>query len=159
MEVLTIANRYDNTTDKRYYEAYPFLPDTLKHKLTPKNIIENYSLFTRGYKKLYKINFDKAIELRGFCRHMLIDYINSIVDDINSNTNINIFNNLHVDFLFLKEIENICDKDCGEFINLPFLRVLSHICYCINKINDDSTRNYLTYDFLTGYLEALSLCF
>lgn len=153
-----MANRY-NTMNKRHYGIYPFLPDTLKDKLTPKNIIENYSLFTNGYKKLYKIDFDKAIDLRIFCRHVLLDYINNIVVDIKSNTNINIFNNLHVDFLFLAEIKNVCNKDCGEFINMPFIRALGHLCYCINKINENSTKQYLTEDYLSGYLSALDLCF
>ena len=154
-----MANRYNDTMSKRDYNIYSNLSDTLKDKLTPKIIIENYSLFTKGYKKLYNINSVKAIELRLYCRHLLTDYIDNIVADIKTNTNINIFNGLHVDFLFLKEIESVCDKDYGEFINLPFIRVLSHLCYCLNRVNIDSTKKYLTNDFLTGYLQALSFCF
>lgn len=145
---------------EKYYNIYPSLPDTLKSKLTAENIVHNYNFITRGYLNIKKKDRNKAIELECYCESELIDYMQSVIEDIKENRNFDIFNNLHKDFLFINEIGEMCDIDNGKFINLQFLRVLSYLCHLINQINDDFFREVLlTPDYLNGYMCALRNCF
>lgn len=117
--------------------------NTLKSKVDINIFIENYALFSKGYKKLYSYSdwniSSKAIDLYLHCRNLLIQYCEKCVED----------KTISVEEMFIK-VGNICATNFNGMFG-HFMDVFRYVLYNIkNKDLFENDKHYIY-----GLIDAL----